>query len=169
MLETGRQIGEIVVLSGYGGLLATAVITDVGWLRIPNLVPLLLAVLFVVAQILSPQPNWLSHLAAGLLVFAVGFGLFAWGKLGGGDVKLIAVVALWHGLWLLPALLLLIGLAGGVVALACIAVRQSGIGTYLAAHGIDAVSLQDGAGVPYAVAIAAASALLLPQLPIVGG
>ncbi len=169
MVESGYRLGELLVLSGYGGLLAAAVISDIGWLRIPNLVPLLLAALFVVAEALSPEPNWLSHLAAGGLVFAVGFGLFAWGKLGGGDVKLIAVVALWHGLWLLPALLLLIGLAGGVVALACITVRQSGLGTYLAAHGIDAVSLQQGAGVPYAVAVAVASAFLVPQLPIAGG
>jgi prepilin peptidase CpaA len=169
MTDSAYRAAEIVVLSGYAGLLATAVISDIAWLRIPNLVPLLLAALFLVAQVFAPHPDWLSHLAAGAVVFAVGFGLFAWGKLGGGDVKLIAAVALWHGLWLLPALLLLIGLAGGAVALVCVAARQSGLGTYLAAHGIDAVALQQGEGVPYAVAVAAASALLVPRLAIAGG
>ena len=37
------------------------------------------------------------HFAAGALVLAVTFGLFAMGGMGGGDAKLLAATALWMG------------------------------------------------------------------------
>jgi prepilin peptidase CpaA len=162
-------IADILWLSGYGGLLLTAAMTDIRWLRIPNLISVLLVALFVVVAAGSTMAGrpvaWGSHVAAGALVFAVGLGLFAWGKLGGGDVKLLAAVALWHGLWLLPVLLLWVALVGGALGLLCLTVRWAGIGLFLASRGVAVVSLEDGAGIPYAVAIAAACGLLLPQLP----
>jgi prepilin peptidase CpaA len=160
---------EILWLSGYGGLLATAVLTDLHALRIPNMIPLLLVGLFVVVAVLSvwtARPvDWPSHLLAGGIVFAAGLGLFAWGKIGGGDVKLLTAVALWHGLRLLPELLLATALLGGVLGLAFLVLRKSGLAAVLAASGVRSVVLEDGAGIPYAVAIVAACGLMLPYLP----
>ncbi|HEV2302152.1 MAG TPA: prepilin peptidase [Stellaceae bacterium] len=153
---------ETALLFAYGGLLAVAVVTDVAALQIPDFVPLALALLFVPAALLSPAPvDWLSHVAAAAISLVVGIGLFAWGKLGGGDVKLIAAVALWHGLKLLPALVLSIGIAGGIAAILCVLLRWAGLGRCLAARGTDLVALRAGADIPYAVAIAGAAGLLL--------
>ena len=168
MSMTGGLV-EILWLSGYGGLLATAMLTDLHALRIPNLIPLLLVGLFVVVaalSVISARPvDWISHLLAGGIVFAVGLGLFAWGKIGGGDVKLLTAVALWHGLYLLPALLLWTALLGGVLGLAFLVLRKSGVAAMLAASGVRSVALEDGAGIPYAVAIVLACGLMLRELP----
>lgn len=156
------RAAEIAPLAAYCGLLAVAVATDVRDLRIPNFVPLFVALLFVPAALLSPGPvHWASHLAAAAISLVVGVGLFAWGKLGGGDVKLIAAVALWQGLKLLPAFVLLIGIVGGIAAVLCLLLRWAGLGRFLAARGADLVALRAGADIPYAVAIAGAAGLLL--------
>ena len=158
---------QLLLAAGYSLLLAIAAATDIATLKIPNFVSLLLAALFPAAAALAVHPVvWLSHLAAGLAMLAIGVGLFAWGKLGGGDVKLIAAVALWHGVGLLPSLLLLVGIIGGVVSIACLVLRWARIGVFLAARGIPSVALQPGADIPYAVAIAVACWLLLPHLPV---
>jgi prepilin peptidase CpaA len=149
----------------YAGLLAVAVISDVATLRIPNWISVLLVAAFVAAALLAAEPvDWFSHLAAGIIVLLVGMALFAWGKLGGGDVKLLAAVSLWHGLPLLPALVLAIGIAGGILALACLALRRMDVGPLLEARGWRAASLARGMGIPYAVAIAAGCGLLAPKL-----
>jgi prepilin peptidase CpaA len=158
---------QILLVSGYSLLLAIAVVTDIATLKIPNSVSLLLAALFPAAAAVSPHPvAWVSHLAAGAVMLVAGLVLFAWGKLGGGDVKLIAAVSLWHGFHLLPSLLLLTGMLGGVLSIACLVLRRARVGVFLAAHGIPSVSLQAGADIPYAVAIASACWVLLPHLPI---
>jgi Flp pilus assembly protein protease CpaA len=55
----------------------------------------------------------------------------------------------------LPALLLVIGVVGGVVSLACIVLRGFGSYAILEHFGMRAVALEKGQGVPYAVAIGA--------------
>jgi Flp pilus assembly protein protease CpaA len=139
------------------GLLIAATITDIVWLRIPNWIPAGIAVLFLAAAVAEPRSLawWGSHLGAGGIVLLVGMGIFAWGKIGGGDVKLLTGVALWFGLSPLPALLLAIGVVGGVVSIACVVLRGSGSDALLEYLGLRAVSLEKGQGVPYAVAIAA--------------
>ena len=91
------------------GLLITATITDIIWLRIPNWIPAGIVVLFLTAAMAEPRSLdwWGSHLSAGLVVLLVGMVVFAWGKLGGGDVKLLAAVALLFGLTPLPEFCLL--------------------------------------------------------------
>lgn len=139
------------------GLLIAATFTDILWLRIPNWIPIGIALLFLGAAAAEPRSLswWGSHLGAGGIVLLVGMGIFAWGKLGGGDVKLLTGVALWFGLSPLPALLLAIGVIGGLVSVACVVLRGYGTGALLEYLGVRAVALEKGQGVPYAVAIAA--------------
>jgi prepilin peptidase CpaA len=168
-MDVGR-LPEILWLSGYGLLLGAAAITDIRSLRIPNLIPVLLIALFFVAALATRRPvAWGSHLAAAGIILAVGIGLFAWGKFGGGDVKLLTAVSLWQGLHLLPALLVAVAIVGGVLGLVCLLMRRSGFGVFLAARGIQAISLEDGAGIPYAVAIGVGCGLLVPHLPLLQG
>lgn len=100
------------------GVVAAAA-EDARRLRISNITCAAVLVLALVAMgvcgpTLALWQNWLLF----ILILAIGTIAFSAGLLGGGDVKLLAVVALWvdlrSGLWLLSAILL----AGGLVAIA---------------------------------------------------
>jgi prepilin peptidase CpaA len=153
---TGATLLQMATVVFVGSLIA-ATITDILWLRIPNWIPACIVALFLVAAMTEPRSLawWGSHLGAGGIVLLAGIGIFAWGKIGGGDVKLLTGVALWFGLAQLPALLLVIGVVGGVVSLACIVLRGFGSYAILEHFGMRAVALEKGQGVPYAVAIGA--------------
>jgi prepilin peptidase CpaA len=147
------QVATIVFV----GSLIAATITDIVWLRIPNWIPACITGLFLLAAMAEPRSLawWGSHLGAGGIVLLVGMGVFAWGKIGGGDVKLLTSVALWFGLSPLPELLLAIGVVGGAVSIVCVVLRGFGSGAMLEHLGMHAVALETGEGVPYAVAMAA--------------
>lgn len=148
--------------------LLTAAIIDLYRLRIPNVIPVSLATLYLALALLHPVAGspYLWHLAAGFLALLVGFGLFAWGKLGGGDAKLLAAVAMWYGFPLLLPLLVAIAFCGLFVVSGVLAARAAGLGLLLEARGIRISSLQSGTGVPYGVAIAAGGLLMLPSVPL---
>ncbi|SDF83420.1 prepilin peptidase CpaA [Limimonas halophila] len=100
-------------------LVGVAAVHDATARRVPNAVCLLLIAIYpaIFATPAAPQPIW-GGLAAALAVFAVGAVVFAAGWLGGGDVKLLSVLALWAGAAHVAELLLITALAGGVLALA---------------------------------------------------
>jgi prepilin peptidase CpaA len=87
----------------------------------------------------------ISHIAAALLVLLVGFILFARSLFGGGDVKLMAAMALWTGFVALPRFVLITTLAGGILALAFLILRYARRST---GEGLDR-------RLPYGIAIAA--------------
>jgi len=149
----------------FAALLAAALVTDVAWLRIPNRIVAAVIALFPVAALMAPHPGawWLSHLAAGAIVLVIGMGLFAWGKIGGGDAKLMAAIGLWSGLALLPSLFLVIAVLNGAVILTYMAIRFYCIGAYFEARGVRLVSLQPGKDMPFAVAAAAGCWIFLPD------
>ena len=80
--------------------------------------------------------------------------MFAAGKLGGGDVKLLAATGLWfdfHGaLWML----ICVAISGGILALVVLILRMIGWSENLRTK---VVLLRPKAGIPYGVAIAAGS------------
>lgn len=148
------------------GLISAAALSDLGSYRIPNRLVAFLAALYPLGALLGPGgfDPWAPVLAAALL--ALGFALFAWGRLGGGDAKLLAAVGLWVGLADAPAFLLVTCLAGGALSLAALGPGRL-VATHLAAR-VGALRLHQGlaAGqVPYGVAIAAGGlSALLPRL-----
>lgn len=101
-------------------LLVAAAITDLRSRIISNRLNLaiaLMAPLYWWACGIALWPDVALQVALGLGVFAVFAGLFAMGMMGGGDVKMLAALALWFP-W--PALLLLLvvmALLGGVVTI----------------------------------------------------
>ena len=102
-----------------GTLLAVAVAADVAQRRIPNVVVAPIAMAGLAAQwaIGGPSAAGLSALGAlGVLVLLI----LPWmsGKLGGGDVKLIAATAIWIGPSGLLPFLAFTAVAGAPVALA---------------------------------------------------
>ncbi len=109
-------------------LFALAAVGDVARRRIPNALVAALALAGLARLGLgfsggAPLAALGLDLAVALIVFAIGAGLFARGLLGGGDVKLLAAGSLWLGAAATGAFLMATVLAGGLLAVAYLALR----------------------------------------------
>ena len=142
-------------------LLAAASFTDVTRYRIPNVIVYAIVAAFVVGAAFNfswPAIGW--SVLAGVGMFLLGAGLFALGLFGGGDVKLVAAMALWTGVADLPRFLLVMTAAGGLLGLVWMIRRrrQRPVMAGDAASSPDAPSQQPKAPnrMPYGVAIALA-------------
>ena len=91
--------------------------------------------------------NWPINAIAAMVIFICGFMLFCLNILGGGDVKLIALLALFIPDGMVACYLLLMSLLGGIIVL---------IGLVFFRH-----SMREN-GVPYGVAISGSFILLIP-------
>jgi prepilin peptidase CpaA len=133
--------------------LAAAAVEDFIRLKISNITCLVVLVAALVAMALHgfPLVLWQNGVVF-LALLALGTPLFAAGKMGGGDVKLLACLGLWvniaAGVWLLATSLI----AGGVLALIYIAVR------IVRRAGHD--NKYESKGIPYGIAIAAGASLI---------
>jgi prepilin peptidase CpaA len=78
----------------------------------------LLAIPFWWASGLSPWPDVALQIGLAVAVFAVFALAFHLGAMGGGDVKMLAALALWLPLGALFELLVIMSLAGGVLTVA---------------------------------------------------
>lgn len=110
-------------------------VLDLRTRRIPNWLLILLAAAYPpLAWFAGFDPvHMATSLGAAALTFAAGLYLFARGWVGGGDVKLAAVVVMWLGAALALPYLLLTSVFGGLFALAglfglWLAARRSGDG-----------------------------------------
>src|SRR5262249_9161066 len=127
---------------------AAAAIEDFIRLKISNVICLTVLVAALVAMTLQgfSLDLWQNAIAF-LALLVAGMPLFAAGKMGGGDVKLLACAGLWvnisDGLWLLASSLI----AGGILAIIYIVVRVSRGGAFRKRN--------ESKGIPYGIAIAA--------------
>lgn len=78
-------------------LMVWVVLSDLIHYIIPNTLNIILLVLYIAGIILLPLTGWMGALAAAAIVLLPGLGLFALGLMGGGDVKLLVMLALWTG------------------------------------------------------------------------
>jgi prepilin peptidase CpaA len=108
---------ETAILA-FAALLLAAAMWDALSYRIPNLLCLALLALWPFYISTLPVADLTGALLAAGIVFA--FGCLAWfrGWMGGGDVKLTAIVALWAGWPDFLATFFVISIAGGLLALA---------------------------------------------------
>ena len=99
-------------------LLVTAAITDITRYRIRNVVVYAIVIAFAVGAAFNfSWPGIAWSVGAGVAMYLLGAGLFAFGLFGGGDVKLIAAMALWTGFADLQRFLLVMTAAGGLLAI----------------------------------------------------
>ncbi|HEV7288430.1 A24 family peptidase [Sphingomonas sp.] len=77
----------------------------------------LLALPWWFAMGLNPWPDMAIQLGIALAVFALFAAAFHFGMMGGGDVKMIAALALWFPFNQLVTLLVIMSLAGGAITL----------------------------------------------------
>jgi len=106
-------------------LLLSAAVSDLARYRIRNKVVYAIVAAFAVgavADLAWPALGW--SVLAGVVMFAIGAVLFAFGVFGGGDVKLVAAMALWTGFADLPRFLLVMTAAGGVLGLVWLIKRR---------------------------------------------
>ena len=139
------------------GIMVAAAVIDLFSYRIPNVLVLALLALFVVVAALNwNEAAWVSHIAAAILVFGAGIFLYAIRQMGAGDVKLLAVAALWSGVFSLAPLLFYVALCGLAGMLIIIFLRL--VVPRLQSHpsgGAQSLPrvLTKGQGIPYAIGI----------------
>jgi prepilin peptidase CpaA len=149
--------------------MASAAASDMLSMTIANRFSILLVVAFAaLAPFTGMDPAaYFWHLAAGAIVLAVTFLLFAVGAMGGGDAKLLAATAVWMGPGLPLAHYFIWGaMLGGVLTLVLLALRYSPIAapagnTRLFRHLADR-----NAGIPYGIALGAAGLMAFPSSPL---
>jgi prepilin peptidase CpaA len=105
----------------------------------------------------------LDHVAAGVLMLALGVLLFMPGWFGGGDAKLLAAIGLWIGTENLMAYMLWVALAGGVIAAAFLAARSVPLPRVLLGEAWALRLHRHDSGIPYGLALAAGALLVYPQ------
>lgn len=143
-----------------------AIVSDLLSMTIANRVSILLVAAFVVLAPLTGM-GWAPlgmHLAAGLAVLCVTFGLFAIGGMGGGDAKLMAATAVWMGMGTeLVTYLVYASFIGGALTLGLVLFRNSSVSA-LAGNNLFLRNIADqGAGVPYGIALGIAGLVVYPD------
>ena len=156
---------EMIALAAYAGLILFAACSDASRLIIPNWVSIALAAIFPVAALIGSAPlaEIGLHFVFGFGVLALGFVLFQFNIIGGGDAKLLAAVSIWTGVTAFMPFILWTAIAGGVMALTLLTARQLiPAGTYPAF--VDHL-LKKQNGIPYGVAIMVGALMAIPSLP----
>jgi prepilin peptidase CpaA len=144
-----------VPLTVLGSLLALACATDVVGRRVPNALTAALAATGLVFHLaLGGVRGAVGAAAAGVAVFALLFLAWKSGKLGGGDLKLLAAAAVWAGPARSVALVLFTGAAGLPVALVTLALHRMGRRRLAHAGAEGGQEASPRPTVPMAVAIA---------------
>lgn len=117
-----------IVLWCCAGLLLWAAFSDLQRFIIPNKITLGIVALYLaylVSGLLGGMTvDWAGGLIAAAIVFAVGFALFNFGVLGGGDVKLLSAVALYAGSQWVAPLIAVTAIAGGVLSIGILAAKM---------------------------------------------
>jgi len=142
--------------------MALAASSDLLTMRISNKLVLFLVVSFcIVAMAINlPLQQFALHVACALVVLAVGFTLFAFRWIGGGDAKLAAATTLWLGFGLTVPYLIYAGLLGGVLTLMILALRNLPLTPFLARFQWLERLHDRKSGVPYGIALALAGMLV---------
>lgn len=155
-----EQAFRTLLILGYMSLLVSAAVYDLRRFIIPdaiNVALLGLWPLWVAANGFGPIGYTVLGAAA---MFAVGIVLFNFGFMGGGDVKLLTVLALWAEPAGLPMLLLFTSLAGGLLSLYWVLPLRR----YIAPVIGWAAGQSGNKRIPYGVAIAAGGLVVAQRL-----
>ncbi|MBB5518000.1 A24 family peptidase [Amphiplicatus metriothermophilus] len=157
----------LMMLSIFPAALLIAAANDLYEFKIPNWISVVLFAAYFAGGLAlgAPAALYLEGLLLAAAALAVGFALFAFRILGGGDAKLLAAIAPWIGLSGLGAFLVNMAFAGAALAVALILFRKTPL-LPIYAHAPWIMRLhQQPKDIPYAVAIAAGGLLSFPQTP----
>lgn len=159
IIQADPQVA-LALIALFSALVVGAAVSDLRRFLIPNWIPAAIALLWCLWALVVPGDP-VTSLMIGVGVFAVGTVLFAFRALGGGDVKLLAAVALWSGFPEVLTLIFQIAVAGGVLSLLWI--LSGKVRVALAYYGVP-ISIETPTQVPYGVAIAAGGLFMAARL-----
>ena len=161
---------EYSVLLIFPAAMAFAGAMDLLTMTIPNRISLALVAGFFAAAIFADLPAHavMLHVVSGVLVLAIGIGLFAMGWAGGGDAKLLAAGALWVGIDQVVPFLLQTGICGAVLTLMMVLFRAYPAAS-LPIREWAAKLHRTATGMPYGLAIAAGALLVFPHTDMFHG
>ena len=167
------MLTDAVRLLLFPALMAFAASSDLLTMTISNRLSLALtAAFFVMTVVIGMSLHAVGlHLGAAALVLVVSFIFFSQGWIGGGDAKLVAATALWFGFDYLLDYLVYASLFGGVLSLVLLQFRKLPLPAILARQAWLLRLHDQGAGVPYGIALAAAALIVYPKtgwMPAVG-
>jgi prepilin peptidase CpaA len=160
---------EAVIFVVFPFCMLFAAISDTLSMTIANRVPVLLVATFALVAPLTGM-DWATygwHFAAGALVLATTFGLFALGGMGGGDAKLLAATALWMGLSInLISYLVTSAFIGGLLTIVILAYRKSPLAAYTGHSRFLRYFADEKVGIPYGIALGAGGLITFPDSPL---
>ena len=167
------MLTDTVRLLLFPALMAFAASSDLLTMTISNRLSLALTAAFFLMTLITGMGLHAigMHLGAAALVLVVSFGFFSQGWIGGGDAKLVAATALWFGFDYLFDYLLYASLFGGALTLILLQFRKLPLPAVLARQTWVLRLHEQGAGVPYGIALAAAALAVYPKtgwMPAVG-
>lgn len=151
------------ISAGFLSLVAFAAWTDLNTLRIPNRIPVAIALLFPAHALVSgASVDWLMAAAMGAIVFLGGWGLYVLRLIGGGDVKLAAAIAVWAGPQHVDVFLAVTAILGGGLALFMASQARFAAAYWCEFVGAGRIGgVLVGRSIPYGVAIAGGAVLTL--------
>jgi prepilin peptidase CpaA len=146
-------------------MLTIALAWDAASFRIPNWINASILIFYPISYLLfDTQADWLMALAGFAVVFGVGYVIFAFNIMGGGDIKMLAVCGLWiEWSYALFEYVLGVALIGGLISLALIVGRPTV--AYIASKCKEGTTiprvLSYGEPVPFGIAIGSAFIIMM--------
>lgn len=147
-----------------------AAVSDMISMTIANRVSVILIAAFAIIAPLTGM-DWATygwHFAAGGIVLAVTFTMFAIGGMGGGDAKLLTATAVWMGFSMTLLQYLVLGaMIGGFLTLLIIFFRGSPMAVFSSNNLFLRHFADEKAGIPYGIALGIAGLMTYPQTELV--
>lgn len=157
---TTYTLPQAMILGTLQLLIIAAAVHDATRLRISNFFPIAIMAAFAAwVAIVGFERNLWQNLLGFAICLIAGTFLFSRSWLGGGDVKLLAALALWFDLAGTGRMLLFTAMGGGLLALAIIVGRR--MVPLTLAEGSGWAVLKRRGPIPYGVAIAAGALLAI--------
>jgi prepilin peptidase CpaA len=158
---------DVLLLTVFPAAMAFAAASDLFTMKVPNRIAIGLVVGFL---LLAPMigMGWTDigiHVAAAAAALLIGFCLFAFGWIGGGDAKLFAATCLWLGPEMLLTYGVITALIGGALTFVLLVLRGVPLPAALTSQGWIVRLHNTKEGVPYGIALAAAGLLVYPDTP----
>ncbi len=158
---------ELLILVVFPLAMFFAAASDLLTMTIPNKVSLILIFGFVILSwfIGMDIQAFAWHWALAGIVLVCGFGFFAAGWMGGGDVKLAAATSLWLGWEFTLPYLAIAGFMGGILTILIMIARSKELP--LSLYKIKWISRlhAKNEGVPYGIALGPAAVLVYQDTP----
>jgi prepilin peptidase CpaA len=158
-----HMVGQVAVVS-FPLVMTVAGAMDVMTRRIPNGLCVFLALIFFPFALSTGMPPVFIglHLVTAAVLLLIGYGLFVFGLVGGGDAKLLAAAGLWLGFPSVLPFVVFTALAGGVLA-GCIGLWfVVNIEAGMRSEALNRILAPLAPDVPYGFALAAGAILTVP-------